>query len=360
LATFDGQGNGILELAVINDLVSPTVNSPISVNVFVSACDDFKFAGPRNKTLEGYHLFPPPDVERMVDELEDEPSHLISQSGKPNVETGDLTMSDKPTASGEVLEIASKSDPEDATYLVYYGDPPSSIRELCKRYTFTRFWYPPPAIQNTLKVNQLRNKNMPYYTGYDPQGIDTTDDGDNATYGPTAYSSWFTPSFAGMRGAYRKKYFFTPPVHGKPNFGTPLVIRDSQYSVKNGAFLNTAGTIPLSSGRVPIQKYLTSHWGSSTGNGTVATNIGINNTIEVELPYYRPLRFSAARTVQSQALEVNSHNVETTDIYEPVDYENTIVHSTLYQQHDAVGEDFALFFFTGVPIYYQYTLKWEE
>lgn len=359
LSTFDGQGNGVLELAVINDLVSPTVDSPISVNVFVSACDDFKFAGPRNKTLEGYHLFPPPDTERVVDELEEEPSHLISQSGKPNVETGDLTMSDKPTASGEVLEIASKSNPEDATYLVYYGDPPCSIRELCKRYTFTRFWYPPPASQNGLRVNQLRNKNMPYYTGYDPQGIDATQDGDVATFGPTAYSSWFTPSFAGMRGAYRKKYFFTPTVTGKPNFGTPLVIRDSQYSVKNGSFLNDAGNIPLSSGRVPIQRYLTSQWGSSTGNGTVATNVGINNTIEVELPYYRPLRFSAARTVQSQELEVNSHIVETTDIYEPETFESPIIHSTLYQQHDAVGEDFALFFFTGVPIYYQYTLKWE-
>lgn len=331
-----GEGNGVLELVVLNDLVSPSVDAPISINVFVSACDDFKFAGPKNINLNGYHLFPEP---------------LVAQSGNPNTETGDLTMSDKPTSSGEVLTIASKSDQEDATYLVYYGDPPCSIRELCKRYTFTRFWYPPTASTNTVRINGLRNKAMPYYTGYDPQGIDTAADATTLlTVGPTAYSSWFTPSYAGYRGSFRKKYYFSAPQTRQ----TPLVVRDDDRATGNATFFNSE--IALASGRAVIQKYLSSRWAVNTGNGAASTNLGINNTIEVELPYYRPTRFSAARTIRAQDLQVNSHTVRTTDVNAPDFFVNPQQYSTSYQQHDAVGEDFALFFFTGVPIYYQYTM----
>lgn len=332
------QGNGVLELAVLNDLVSPSIDAPISINVFVSACDDFKLAGPKNINFNSYHLFPLPEA-------------LEAQSGKPNVETGDLTMSDKPTSSGEVMEIASKSDPEDATYLVYYGDPPCSIRELCKRYAYTRFWYPTTASVNAIRINGLRNKAMPYFTGYDPQGIDLAQDGVTPlTVGPTAYSSWFTPSYAGVRGAFRKKYYFSAPQTRQ----TPLVIRDDDRSTGNGTFFNSE--ILLSSGRAVIQKYLSSRWAVNSGNGTAATNLGINNTVEVELPYYRPQRFSAARTIQAQDLDCNSHQVRTTDVNAPDFFDNPVQYSTAYQQHDAVGEDFSLFFFTGVPIYYEYTM----
>jgi hypothetical protein len=90
----------------------------------------------------------------------------------------------------------------------------------------------------------------------------------------------------------------------------------------------------------------------------VATNLGINNTLEVELPYYMPKRFSTARTISAQQLDSNSHVVYTAEASGEND--PTIRHlkslATNYQQYDAVGEDFTLFFFTGVPIYYEYAL----
>lgn len=109
-------------------------------------------------------------------------------------------------------------------------------------------------------------------------------------------------------------------------------------------------------GRTVIQKYLASRWNNSSGNGSAATNLGINDTIEVELPYYRPDRFAASRAISAQDLQSNSHNIRTLDVT-PSGQGSPIANFTVYQQHDAVAEDFSLFFFTGVPIYYEYTIN---
>jgi hypothetical protein len=289
------EGNGVLELLVLNHLVCPSIDSPISINVFVSACDDFKLAGPTNEKLNSFHLFPDPigDAERQTEILE-------SQSGSPNTETGEITESDKPTGPNELMTIASKSNQEDSTYLVYYGDPPCSIRELCKRYAFTRFWYPTNANEEAIRVNILRNKNMPYYPGYDPGGIDRGVSGETfMTVGPTSFSSWFTPSYAGVRGSYRKKYCFSAPTTRQ----TPLVSRTDYKGVNNGVY--TTNEVNIQAGNTVVQKTLSSRFANNSQNGSAATNLGINNTIEVELPYYRPKWFSAARPITAQVLDCN-------------------------------------------------------
>ena len=334
------QGNGILELAVLNELVSPSIDAPISINVYVSACDDFKLAAPTNGNFNNFHLFPVPEA------------ILQSQSGSPNVETGDTTESDKPTSSGELMDIASKSNQNDATYLVYYGDPPCSIRELCKRYAFNRFLYPTLATVDTVRINTYRNKNLPFFTGWDPQGIDVAVDlVTPLTVGPTPWMSWFVPSYAGWKGSMRRKYFYSAPSTRQ----SPLVIRDGFSPSGNGVFNFSTQTLTVS--RTIIQKFLTSRFAATSGAGTTATNLGINNTIEVELPYYMPKRFSAARTIRAQNLDCNSHILKTTSANIDTVGPNPEEYSTAMQEHSAVGEDFSLFFFTGVPIYYGYSVN---
>jgi hypothetical protein len=328
------QGNGILELAVLNDLVSPSIDAPISINVFVSACDDIKFAGPTNSKMHNIHLFnaPPPEL-------------LASQSGSSTE-----TLSDKPTASGELVSIASKSDPNDQTYLVYYGDPPSSIRELCKRYTYTRYWLPEAAEDDAVRINVLRNKNMPYYSGYDPDGIDLTVNSTQITASPTAFSSWFTPCFAGQRGSFRKKYMFS----GTSN-QAPHVTRYDYLPAGNGYIISAAQA--LSKGSVFLQKFLSLTLNPASGSGCASTNIDVNNTVEVEFPFYSDRRFTAARTIKAQNLQCNSHTVATTSFNYDTIGPTPAAFDVAYQQHDAVGEDWSLFFFTGVPIMYKYNIS---
>jgi hypothetical protein len=244
--------------------------------VFVSACDDFKLAAPYNGGMTDLHVFKPLGDTFSTDIVEKRLAKaagifeevLESQSSSPNVETGDSTMSDKPTSSGEMATIAKKSDQEDATYLVYYGDPPCSIRELCKRYTLTRFWYPTDIGNDELRIITLRQKNMPYYSGWDTFGIDTAGGIGNSplTICPTAFSSWFTPAYAGVRGAFRKKYMFN--TSGSQQ--APLVTRERISSLNIGKLQYQP--YQFANGSNIISKALNCRFNNSCGNGTASTN----------------------------------------------------------------------------------------
>jgi len=341
--------NGMLELAVLNDLVCPGIDAPITINVFVSACDDYKLAAPSNELLINYHLFSDGDTRADPSDVKkfpyDEKEVLESQSSSPNVETGDTTASDKPTSPSELAVIGSKSDQDDPTYSVFFGDPPCSIRELCKRYTFTRFWWPVNANGNSCRMTELTNKDMPYHTGTDSGGIDEAISSGQITVGPTAFSSWFAPCYAGYRGGYRKKYIY----YGSDSPVTPLVMRRGPINSGNGAFVSHE--FPLNAPVNYIQKMMSRWAGAYTGNGAAATSTFVNNTIEVELPFYREKRFSSPRIITAQNLDCNSHTVISPSLEVG---DGSSIRNHPFQQFDAVAEDWTLFFFTGVPRYWQY------
>jgi len=345
------EGNGVLVLDVLNPLVSPSADSPITINVYVSACDDFKFAGPTNNKLNDFHLFPAPGMGRESPEDEEgkrlgKLEVLDSQSSSPTIVTSDSMQTDKPTSAGMSMELANKGSQADNTYMVFYGDPPTSIRELCKRYCFTRYWVPEKPADDQIQVSVLKNKNMPYYTGYDPNGLDLVPANNRKlTTGPTAFVSWFTPCYAGFRGAMRRKYIFD----GAGSEQAPLVSRDGFSTSGNG--VHTYVDFILAASPPKVQKFMSAQYGNFAGGGYAATNLGVNNTIEVELPYYMPKRFSKARTIGIQDIDSNSHAVTTTGLSPGLAGRRWGI---TYSEHVATGEDFSLFFFTGVPIYYNY------
>lgn len=279
----------------------------------------------------------------------DEDAPLISQSGNPNTETGDTTQSDKPTSSGQLQSIGTQESQDDNTYLVYFGDPPTSIRELCKRYCFLRGWVPPKAGTDAIRRSSLRNKNLPYYTGYDPDGIDLDAASNPATLGPTPFISWFLPCYGGYRGGMRKKYMFTGNWKQSPN-----LTRGDFKNTGNGTFFNAEQLQALSV--AARQKFLSARLGNQFGNGAAMTNMGINDTIEVELPFYWDRRMASGRIKSAQRLQCASHNVITLAATSTTTGPADDTFGVFYQQSDAVAEDFSLFFFTGVPIYYKYAL----
>lgn len=316
-------GNGILDITVLNDLVSPAMDKPVTINVFVSACDDIKFAAPTTGKITDFHLFEPPPLQ--------------PQSGV----MADITKSDRPCEAEDAMVMAKPGQQSDATYLVFYGDPPTSIRDLCKRYCLTRIWAPINAAVSILRVNVMTNKNLPYHTGWDPEGIDVSASARPITTGPKAFHSWFLPCYAGYRGAIRKKYFFTSVMQ------TPLITRLPFQGTGNGAITST----PFTANTAVLSKQLTNSLQMAAGAGSAATNIGINDTIEVELPFYWRNRFAAARAIRAQKLQSNSHAITTTSSASGPAFAQQIV----IQQHDSVGEDFNLLFFTGIPIMWRYT-----
>jgi len=336
--------NGILELNILNDLVCPSVDAPISVNVFVSMCEDAKFAAPSNRLLNNFHVFPP------------QTPALESQSGMPDsTENPSVSETDKPMGSTEIQTIAKESVEADHTYSVFYGDPPTTLRELMKRYQQTRVWVPETPPEGIVRINRLLNKDTPYQSGWDPKGIDVSNVDDTTPLNVVNkdFASWWTPCYAGFRGARRKKYLFGGGGQSNPN-----VTRGDFAATGNG--VNTQQSLNFTTeSAARLQKWATTRVAPNSGGGSAATNLGVNNTIEVELPFYQKTRFSPARVVQGQDLPTNSHRVttvsSTSDPNAPAFGKQTF--NTTIQQWDAVGEDFTLMFFTGCPILYNYTVR---
>lgn len=335
LSELAAEGNGVLELVVLNELVSPAADSTISVNVFVSACEDIKFAGPTNEKIRKYSLFPVPAAPA-----------LKSQSGIPNTEAQSMQQGDAPNGANQVDTIGKELQQDDNTYVVYYGDPPTSIRELIKRYCYSRSWIPPTTSDNSMRISLLKNKDLPYFVGWDPGGLYFNSATTNRqTLGGTHFLNWFLPCYGGYRGSVRKKYMFEDA-----GTSSPLVTRDVYDNATNGifnsqeyAFTNTA---------TDQMRFLSSRWSPNSGNGSATTNCGVNNTVEVELPYYWPKRFSPARSVRAQDLQCNSHNVR---VITEKSADKPLT-SPMFHEYSAAGEDFSMFFFTGVPIIYKYTI----
>jgi hypothetical protein len=334
--------NGILEIDVLNDLVCPSVDSPISINVFVSMCEDAKFAAPSNVKLNDFHVFP-------------EQTPLPSQSGMlDGTENPSNAMTDRPTGSSTLQTIAAENQEADQTYAVWYGDPPTTIRELCKRYVLTRYWFTNAPPNGIMRISKLLNKDAPYQSGWDPNGIDVSDvDGVTPlSVVEKDYSSWWSPCYAGVRGARRKKYLFS-----NGSSSAPSVARAEYNATGNGVLTDLNLDYATSAAR--MTKWASSRAVPNSGAGSSATNLEVNNTVEVELPFYAPERFRAARLVQAQSLPSNSHVVATfSRTNNPTTQEvGNDSFRTEYQQWDAVGEDFSLLFFTGAPILYNYVVR---
>ena len=325
--------NGVIELDVINELVSPSASSDISINVYVSMCDDAKFAQPDGEKIKSLTYFRHPDE---VPPGEEPP--LDSQSGI--VEQDGI---DEPLAATQLETIASESAPADQTMNVFFGENVTSIRELAKRYVLTRYWSIVYGASGGINIVRLQNKTFPYQHGYDSAGIDI------ATHGTYTHSSmnpisYFQACYAGYRGSIRHKYLY----HSSGNMDLPVVEREN-YS-PDTAGVTSIQFFPVSGNN---SANLTRAFTNTSWQGAAGTGTSINNGLEVEFPFYNKGRFGYSRLIKAQDLDCPS-----TSSWFTTGLDNFIKAGTFekigFQQWTAAGEDFSFYFFTGVPIMYQY------
>jgi hypothetical protein len=324
--------NGVIELDVINELVSPSASSDISINVYVSMCDDAKFAQPDGQKIKNLTYF------RHPNEPSPDPPPLDSQSGI--VEQDGI---DEPLAATQLETIASESAPADQTMNVFFGENVTSIRELAKRYVLTRYWnvvFPEGA---GINIARLQNKIFPYQHGYDPKGIDGEQFG---VYTHSAMNpiSYFHPCYAGYRGSMRHKYLY----HSTGNMDLPVVQRED-YSPDTAGIWSIIPLAATGNNSANLtRRFTNTSWQGAAGTGTM-----INNGIEVEFPFYNKGRIGYSRLIKAQDLDCPS-----TSSWFAIGLDNapkaTTFEKIAFQQWTAAGEDFSLYFFTGVPIMYQY------
>jgi hypothetical protein len=331
--------NGVLEVAVVNNLVSPSLDSPIQFNVFVSACEDIKFGEPRINAMSQFSIFKPPPVGFVPQ------SGIIDAAAIAGTSEG---LTDVPTNPEPITPIAAMGEVSDQTLNVFFGESPKSIRELNRRYIKHRNDIFLSDLLGTYTILSLRDKGLGYYTGYDPSGIDTVA-GETCNITLPTFAQWFQPCYAGWRGSTRTKYMF--------NNTAP----DSNPVVSRGGFTTanriTKQNFPDTDTEEQLTQRLTFNSGAFTAAGAATTNVGVNNTIEVETPYYNGVRFSPARLPAADFSNGCHSNLLSSTIYSPRSLSEPTQSVLSIAEWKSVGEDFTFFFFTGCPILYRYRIS---
>jgi len=362
--SFDNKWNGILEVDVVNSLVAPAPDTDISFNVYVSCVPDIKFASPNPSTLHLYSLFPelgdplttiPEDREESaaLPSLKDKPlseykrrstgyTGYCPQSGTIEEAPSGTTMgaTDIPVDPGGIQDIAVTSKEIDQTMNVYFGESPKSLRDLMRRYVHHRTWVFGAPTAGTITQTNLRDKAIGHWPGFDPKGIDVNS-GFPATVTIPHYLHWFSPCYAAWRGGLRTKYVFDDNQYVMPTV--------SRVGFDNNSPVETF-TLSDTSAEYLTQR-LTATSNQYTAGGSASTNLGVNNTIEVETPFYHPVRFASARLPKADTANGSETNIVSM-ISGGTDFGLQDAKKYSCSTWKSVGEDFSLFFFTGCPIVY--------
>lgn len=339
--TTDSQNlhNGVIELNVVNSLVSPALDSDIRINVFVSAGDDFKWGRPNPDKLRNLHYFPetaPPLG------LSFEPQS--GESGDLSGTTGD-SATDRPTEADPVEKIGCDAD-DDNMMNVFFGEMPVSLREIFRRYVYERTEVPAAPSAGDIEVSNIRLKAFPFHSGDDPTGLDTKSDGLKYNQVLTHPIAFFAPAYAGWRGSLRHKWIFNGASQGSP------VVQNYGYIGANGiqSFTHTYTNDPA------LIRFLSAQKAKFSNGGAASTNLGVNNTIETEMPYYNGNRLSSTRILSAD--NNSSFSYQTTVTTGTATGQTPGTEEALRATVDrwcAAGEDFTLFFWSGVPILYNYS-----
>lgn len=317
--TVDSTKNGVLGVYVLNELATPnsTVNNDISINVFVSMCDDAEFAVPdgANISLTTY------STQSEVMEMDNAPT---------NMEPADC-----------MSECVTQND----TALVYFGERFVSFRSLLKRYNFLGSIVNPVATGAVTYFWKVTASDFPPFRGGVVSG--GINDSGTANLTTTTLLNYLAPAFLATRGSIRYKVV-SKPDNVNSFSGTMQVTR--------GVGTAPNSTLTLRDTTTPD---VYANQAASLQNNALALNakaitvLPQQPVLEYEVPYYRNYRFSVAKdpfVVGSYSPVNSSSHIITVD--------NCRVSSAIFHFLDtyvSVGEDFQLMLYQGPPLIKDYT-----
>ena len=329
--------NGTLSVYVVNELATPsTTPANVKIQVWVSAGDDFALSIPSN-ALKNLSYFKP---------------QAEMQSGGADTPLAQSTdNSNNPIGGNPVDSFGTKHAPlleDEHQYVVYQGERIVSFKQLLRRYQYhNSFW---PSFQGTgVRYYTLNTPGMPLFRGYDSHGIDEVNDKDgNLTpynFCTTTLLNYLAPAFVCQRGSLRHKWI----AGGFVNTTTRALMTATRHSATAPVPLSETSydlgfALKSKRRRELLDMYRSSFLGSAL------TPIFLNNTLEIENPYYslgqrfRPARFlDMAGTGDNQGIELACEIGN-----------NSIDNHFRLDQFVSVGEDFTLGMFVGAPVLYSY------
>jgi hypothetical protein len=315
--------NGSLYVYVVNGLAAPAAaantDATVSVNVFVSADDDFEVFVPSNEVSN-------------VRFLSDVDGNYASQMGMEADTNNSIT--DMPSGSPcYTLGVSGVNHPHLSK--VFIGEGCCSLRTLAKRYNL---WITIPTHIEDLVFGILSI--FPYLRGGVPGAVDTTEQGDPYNYCVTNVAQYIRMPFLGWRGSMRYKFI--------PRGGVDRNARVAVEAVQFNQHLRAFGILESSTSWKDAQESLGTGLalpGLNPYNGQAGCAIEynrLNGVLEVEVPYYSNERFDPGRTANytdSFGPSAFAYRIEDTTV-------DTTAHMDVFV---SIGEDFQTYFWGGTP-----------
>lgn len=321
--TPSGLCNGVFSVYVLNDLATPnsTVNNDISINVYVS-CNDLEVAVPRPLQALANTYAATVQAGEMSDEME------AGSGNEPGCGPGTVDHS---------IAIDSTT-PNDM--LVYFGERITSFRQLLKRYNEHSSFV---INNNSITVPAVWTpvfSDVPFYYGYNNAALHTPTVAGKFSYVSNTLLHWLMPAYVTMRGSHRSKYVVNSSVQGSA--GSLTVSRTNGTAFNLPALVTS---LPLTNQSAYARVAITR---TDCVAGAATTIVASQPNLEVEFPYYKPIRFDEARavlqdpaTIGNSSPFLNTHSVEL--LLSPGTTPVTLT------RYIAVGEDFSLSWFQGCP-----------
>jgi hypothetical protein len=350
LYTAKEAGNGVLALWVVNELTIPNslTNNDIEINVYVSMSDDFEVFVPDDH-FQAFSFGATPQDGDEIKGFEPQSGMEISPDAECTTEPSAPLQSLSTT-----IGIGKGSSPH--LNHVYTGESIDSFRTVLKRYSL---WNTLPSLGDATIFGRMPH--FPYLRGAVNDAVEVTDVATGSVpynYCNTVMLHWVRNAFQGYRGSIRYKMIPRGVNSGSTHLSvqrapiSDVSVGSTNYlyssasarpvyttlkGARNGIMYQTSPSTNLPQFRRPFSGVL----------GQVVAHAYVNNTLEFELPWYSNARFEAGKRSSYTGWQSGTA---------PWDYRIDTIgdDSSHWDLHVAAGEDFQVYFFTGLPrLYYE-------
>lgn len=389
------EGNGVLAVYVVNELTTPNsaVNNDIQINVFVSMGDDFEVFVPdchfqnfvfqpqsgregsnfslqseRDReerlisqlevAIQRYETIgrrlPTLNLARLRRDLELKKARLRGykpQSGQEIVPESQNTEEPSAPQHSESENLGPGYTNDGLLNKVFTGEAIASFRTLLKRYNLHQSLI--FAQDSSPRIHAGRRSAFPYLRGNVSGAVNTTAALASYNYCNTVLLHWVTYAFSGWRGSIRWKIL--PRGEMTSDRRPQLYVQRAppggfEYDKTSNTLLSAYSVDADSAWSVVKEDSLgiPADTKPFTGvNGEAFAQGMVNPNMEFEMPFYNIFRFVPGKTQDLTSLAIFS---------EPWDYRiiGDFNVDTNFDAYCAAGEDFQVFFFTGLPpMYYE-------
>lgn len=314
--------NGVLSISVFNELATPNsiADNDIAINVFVSAVD--------------LQVNVPAGLINYVNSYA-----ATVQSGEEmaTINDGSDPGCGSATAEHVVGQVAESND----AALVYFGERITSFRQLLKRYTQHSNYALTVTSNLTIWRPTFSDTPIPY--GFNNYALHSPTVAGKFNYVSLGLLQYLMPAYIAMRGSQRSKYSVISS-NNAPS-ATLTVCR----SAPGVPLLPAAATTISTTSNTTLARAMQAVRGTLL-EGAVTTPLALNSVIEVEHPYYKPVRFDLARSAMTSTSATAEPEASPFYLCHSVELLASGAGSVYTMtRYTSVGEDFGLYWFQGCP-----------